>query len=146
MLRFDHVGVVVEDLDAAIVFFVDLGFELEGRGHVSGTAIDKINGLDDVRTEFAMVRTPDRTGKLELLKYHVPADTDGPHALAANRFGLRHICLEVEDLDLQLDRLRGKGFDLVGEVADYVYRLCYVRGPEGLIIELAQAPAAAAAG
>ena len=146
MLRFDHIGVVVEDLDAVIAFFVDLGFELEGRGHVSGPAIDKINGLEGVRTEFAMVRTPDRTGKLELLKYHVPADTDGPHALAANRLGLRHICLEVADLDGLLDRLRDKGFDLVGEVADYVYRLCYVRGPEGLIIELAQQPPTEAAG
>jgi catechol 2,3-dioxygenase-like lactoylglutathione lyase family enzyme len=146
MLRFDHIGVVVEDLDAAVAFFADLGFELDGRGHVSGPAIDKINGLDGVRTEFAMVRTPDRTGKLELLKYHVPADTDGPHPLAANRFGFRHICLEVEDLAGMVDRLRHKGFDLVGEVQDYVYRLCYVRGPEGLIIELAQQLPAEAAG
>jgi catechol 2,3-dioxygenase-like lactoylglutathione lyase family enzyme len=146
VLRFDHIGVVVEDLDAAIAFFVDLGFEPDGRGMVSGPAIDKINGLDGVRTEFAMVRTPDRTGKLELLKYHVPADTDGPHALAANRFGFRHICLEVEDLGGLVERLRHKGFDLVGEVADYAYRLCYVRGPEGLIIELAQQLPAEAAG
>jgi catechol 2,3-dioxygenase-like lactoylglutathione lyase family enzyme len=147
MLRFDHVGVVVDDLDAAVAFFVSLGFEREGGASVEGEVVDKINGLDGVRAQFVMVRTPDRTGKLELVKYHAPADGDGPQRLPANRLGLRHICLEVDDLDTLLGGLRDRGFDTVGEVCAYgnVYRLCYVRGPEGLIVELAEKIAAARA-
>jgi catechol 2,3-dioxygenase-like lactoylglutathione lyase family enzyme len=141
MLRFDHVGVVVDDLDAAAAFFAGLGFEREGGTQVEGEVVDKINGLDGVRADVVMVRTPDRTGKLELVKYHAPADGNGAAALPPNRPGFRHICLEVDDLNAMVDRLRDKGFDPVGEVADYgnVYRLVYVRGPEGLIVELAQA-------
>jgi catechol 2,3-dioxygenase-like lactoylglutathione lyase family enzyme len=140
MLRFDHVGVVVDDLDAATAFFVGLGFEREGGTTVEGEAVDKINGLDGVRAELVMVRTPDGTGKLELVKYHAPADTKGVHPLPANRPGFRHICIEVEDLNAIVDGLRDKGFDTVGEVRDFedIYRLCYVRGPEGLIVELAE--------
>src|ERR687898_297886 len=94
MLRFDHVGVVVDDLDAATAFFVGLGFEREGG------AMDKINGLAGVRAELVMVRTPDGTGKLELVKYHAPADDEGPQSWRpANRPGFRHICIEVEDLN-----------------------------------------------
>jgi catechol 2,3-dioxygenase-like lactoylglutathione lyase family enzyme len=148
MLRFDHVGVVVDDLDAAAAFFLDLGFEREGGTLVEGEVVDKINGLDGVRAEILMVRTPDRTGKLELVKYHAPADDNGAHALPANRLGFRHICIEVNDLNRIVDGLRDKGFDLVGEVQDYgnVYRLCYVRGPEGLIVELAENIASGRAG
>jgi catechol 2,3-dioxygenase-like lactoylglutathione lyase family enzyme len=140
MLRFDHVGVVVDDLDAATAFFLGLGFEREGGAAVEGEAVDKINGLDGVRAEFVMVRTPDRTGKLELVKYHAPADDNGVHSSPANRLGFRHICIEVEDLNAIVDGLRGQGFAPVGEVCDYgnVYRLVYVRGPEGLIVELAE--------
>ena len=140
MLRFDHVGVVVDDLDAATAFFLALGFEREGGAMVKGEIVDRINGLDGVRADFVMVRTPDRTGKLELVKYHAPADPDGPHPWPANRFGFRHICIEVEGLDAIVDGLRESGFDTVGEVCDYgnVYRLCYVRGLEGLIVELAE--------
>src|ERR687893_197572 len=120
MLRFDHVGVVVDDLDAATAFFVGLGFERDGWASVEGEAVDKINGLAGVRAELMMVRTPDGTGKLELVKYHAPADD--------------------EDLNAIVDRLRDDGFGTVGEVQDYadVYRLVYVRGPEGLIVELAE--------
>src|SRR5215203_5649946 len=134
MLRFDHVGVVVDDLDAAAAFFIDLGFEREG-----GT-LDKINGLDGVRAEVVMVRTPDRTGKLELVKYLAPADDEGPRPWPANRLGFRHVCIEVDHLNAIVDRLRNQGFDTVGEVQDYgnIYRLCYVRGPEGLMVELAE--------
>ena len=140
MLRFDHVGVVVDDLDAATAFFVDLGFEREGGTLVEGEVVDKINGLDGVRAEVVMVRTPDRTGKLELVKYLAPADDEGPQPWPANRPGFRHICIEVNDLDTIVGGLRDKGFDPVGEVAAYgnVYRLVYVRGPEGLILELAE--------
>ena len=141
MLRFDHVGVVVDDLDAATAFFVGLGFEREGRTTVEGEVVDKINGLAGVRAELMMVRTPDGTGKLELVKYHAPADDDeGPQPGPANRPGFRHICIEVNDLNAIVDRLRNQGFDTVGEVQDYgnIYRLCYIRGPEGLIVELAE--------
>jgi catechol 2,3-dioxygenase-like lactoylglutathione lyase family enzyme len=140
MLRFDHVGVVFEDLDAAVAFFVGLGFEREGGTTVEGEVVDKINGLDGVRAELVMVRTPDGTGKLELIKYHAPADGTGAQALPANRLGFRHLAIEVRDLSTIVGRLRDEGFDTVGEVRDYanVYRLCYVRGPEGLIVELAE--------
>jgi catechol 2,3-dioxygenase-like lactoylglutathione lyase family enzyme len=140
MLRFDHVGVVFEDLDAATAFFVGLGFEREGGTTVEGEVVDKINGLDGVRAQIMMVRTPDGTGRLELIKYLEPADENGAQPLPPNRLGLRHICIEVEDLNGTVDRLRSDGFDLVGEVQDYgnIYRLAYVRGPEGLIVELAE--------
>ena len=149
MLRFDHVGVVVDDLDAATAFFVELGFEREGGTTVEGEAVDKINGLAGVRAELMMVRTPDGTGKLELVKYHAPAyDEEGPQPWPpANRPGFRHICIEVEDLNAIVERLRDDGFAMVGEVQDYadVYRLVYVRGPEGLIVELAENIASARA-
>ena len=141
MLRFDHVGVVVDDLDAAVAFFLDLGFIQEGRTVVEGEGVDKVNGLDGVRAELVMVRTPDGTGRLEIIKYHAPADTESSHPWPPNRSGLRHICIEVNDLNTIVDGLRAKGFDTVGEVYDYkeyAYRLCYLRGPEGLIIELAE--------
>jgi catechol 2,3-dioxygenase-like lactoylglutathione lyase family enzyme len=140
MLRFDHVGVVVEDIDAATDFFVGLGFERDGGMQVEGEVVDRINGLDGVRAQIVMVWTPDRTGKLELVKYHAPADEDGAHASPANRPGFRHICIEVEGLNAIVDGLRASGFGTVGEVCDYgnVYRLCYIRGPEGLIVELAE--------
>ena len=140
ILRFDHLGVVVDDLDAVAAFFLALGFEREGGKMVEGETVDRINGLEGVRAEVVMVRTPDRSGKLELVKYHTPADNDGMHPLPANRLGFRHIAIEVNDLNAIVDALRDDGFDTVGEVCDYqnIYRLCYVRGPEGLIVELAE--------
>ena len=146
MLRFDHVGVVVDDLDTVAAFFSDLGFEREGRMLVEGETVDKINGLEGVRAELMMVRTPDGNGTLELVKYHAPTDntvdTDdtGRRPLPANRLGFRHIAIEVNDLNTIVAGLRDKGLDTVGEIRDYEdsYRLCYVRGPEGLIVELAE--------
>jgi catechol 2,3-dioxygenase-like lactoylglutathione lyase family enzyme len=148
MLRFDHVGVVVDDLDAAAAFFEALGFERDGSTEVSGETVDRINGLDGVRAEMVFVRTPDGTGTLELIKYHAPAAGEGAQPSPANRPGFRHICIEVEDLNGIVDRLRADGFDTVGEVADYgtSYRLAYVRGPEGLILELAEKLTSAVAG
>jgi catechol 2,3-dioxygenase-like lactoylglutathione lyase family enzyme len=107
---------------------------------VEGEVVDKINGLDGVRAELVMVRTPDRTGKLEVIKYHAPEDGQAARAEPANRLGFRHICIEVEDLNGIIDGLRARGYDLVGEACDYgnIFRLCYVRGPEGLIVELAE--------
>jgi catechol 2,3-dioxygenase-like lactoylglutathione lyase family enzyme len=140
MLRFDHVGVVVDDLDAVAAFFLALGFEREGGALVEDEAVDKIIGLDGVRAELVMVRTPDGSGKLELVKYHAPADNEGAHPSPANRTGFRHIAIEVDGLDTIVDGLRESGFDTVGETREFgdTYRLCYVRGPEGLIVELAE--------
>ena len=140
MLRFDHVCVVVDDIEAATAFFLALGFERDGGTVVEGEVVDKVNGLDGVRAEVVMVRAPDGSGKLELAKYHTPADENGAQALPPNRPGLRHICVEISDVNGTVDRLREEGFETVGEVADYgdVYRLVYVRGPEGLIVELAE--------
>jgi catechol 2,3-dioxygenase-like lactoylglutathione lyase family enzyme len=140
MLRFDHVGVVVDDLEAVTGFFLGLGFERDGGARVEGEAVDRINGLDGVRAEIVMVRTPDGSGKLELVKYHAPADDEGARPWPANRAGFRHVCLQVEDLAGIVERLRGQGLDTVGDVQDYggSWRLCYLRGPEGLIVELAE--------
>ncbi len=140
MLRFEHVGVVVDDLDAVAAFFLGLGFEQEGRMMGGGEVVDKINGLDGVRAELVFVRTPDGSGRLELVKYHAPADDQGAHPMLVNRLGFRHIALEVDDLNAIVAGLRDRGFDTVGEVRDYEdsYRLCYVRGPEGLIVEFAE--------
>ena len=140
MLRFDHVGVVVDDLDGVAAFFVALGFERDSGSVVEGETVDRINGLDGVRAEIVMVRTPDRSGTLELVKYHHPADGHGAHALPPNQPGFRHICIEVEGLNAIVDGLREQGLEPVGEVQDYgnVYRLVYLRGPEGLIVELAE--------
>jgi catechol 2,3-dioxygenase-like lactoylglutathione lyase family enzyme len=109
--------------------------------------VDKINGLDGVRAEITMVLTPDGGRTLELVKYLAPADTSGPHAFPANRLGFRHIAIEVNDLNGIVDRLRDSGLETVGEVRDYeeTYRLCYVRGPEGLIVELVEQIASARA-
>lgn len=140
MLRLDHVGVVVHDLDSVADFFLDLGFERQGDAVVEGEVVDGINGLEGVRAEVVMVRTPDGSGQLELVKYHSPVAEEGPRSSPANRPGFRHIALEVQDLHAIVDGLRAKGFDTVGDVQNYgdSYWLCYVRGPEGLIVEFAQ--------
>jgi catechol 2,3-dioxygenase-like lactoylglutathione lyase family enzyme len=136
----DHVGIVVDDLAAATEFFVELGLERQGEGSVEGRWVDRIVGLDGVRTDFVMMETPDGHGRLELVKFHSPSHQgDNGHA-PANTPGIRHITFAVEDLDAVLARLRPLGAELVGEVERYedIYRLCYVRGPAGIIIELAE--------
>jgi catechol 2,3-dioxygenase-like lactoylglutathione lyase family enzyme len=140
MPRVDHLGVVVDDLDAVVEFFLFLGFEREAAWTAEGDWVGEIIGLDDVRADVVMLRAPDGSGKLELSKFHSPADNEGPQASPSNRLGFRHISIEVDDVDTLIDGLRDRGFDTVGEVHDYedIYRLCYVRGPEGLIVELAQ--------
>ena len=138
--RMDHVGVVVDDLAAATAFFVELGLELQGGGTVEGDWVDRIVGLEGVRSEIAMMQTPDGHGRLELTKFHAPSGRGGdPHA-PANTPGLRHITFAVDDLDAVLARLQARGAELVGEVERYEdsYRLCYLRGPEGIIVELAE--------
>jgi catechol 2,3-dioxygenase-like lactoylglutathione lyase family enzyme len=138
--RMDHVGIVVDDLAAAIEFFVELGLELDGEWLIEGRWVDRIVGLEGVRTDNAMLRTPDGNVRVELSKYHSPNHHgDNPHA-PANTPGIRHISFAVEDIDAVVAGLRARGSELVGELERYkdTYRLCYVRGPEGIIVELAE--------
>jgi catechol 2,3-dioxygenase-like lactoylglutathione lyase family enzyme len=136
----DHVGVVVDDLAAATAFFVELGLKLQGAGSVEGGWVDRIVGLESVQAEFAMVETPDGHGRLELVKFHAPSGRGGDRHAPANTPGLRHLAFAVDDIDAVVARLRARGAELVGEVERYEdsYRLCYLRGPEGIIVELAE--------
>jgi catechol 2,3-dioxygenase-like lactoylglutathione lyase family enzyme len=139
--RMDNVGIVVDDLAAAIAFFVELGLELEGQMPIEGRWVDRIVGLDGVRVDIAMMRTPDGHSRLELTKFHKPtAVSDGPKNAPANTLGIRRIMFAVDDIKDVVARLHAHGFELVGELAQYEdkYWLCYVRGPEGIIIALAQ--------
>ena len=136
----DHVGVVVDDLAAAIEFFVQLGLELDGEASAEGDLVDRIVGLEGVRTDFAFVQTPDGHGRLELIKFHSPPGQGGDGDAPANAPGIRHLTFAVEDIDAVVAGLRARGTELVGELVRYEdsYRLCYVRGPEGIIVELAE--------
>ncbi|MGC5310863.1 VOC family protein [Micromonospora zamorensis] len=139
--RMDNVLIVVEDLDAVIAFFVELGMELEGRGPVEGRWVERVIGVDDVRQEVAMLRTPDGQGKVELAMFHSPkAISPEPRDAPANTLGLRRIMFAVDDIEDVVARLRARGADLVGELERYedIFRLCYVRGPEGIIVGLAE--------
>lgn len=138
--RMEHVGIVVDDLAAATEFFVELGLELQGQGAVEGRWVDRVVGLDGVRAEIAMLQTPDGHGRVELTKFHAPSAQGGTQSAPANKPGLRHIAFAVEDIDDVVAGLRTRGAELVGELERYEnsYRLCYVRGPEGIIIELAE--------
>ncbi len=139
--RMDNVAVVVEDLDAAVAFFAELGMELEGRGEIEGVWADRTVGLDGVRSEIAMMRTPDGHGKLELTKYHVPAAVSaGPENPPPSTLGLHRVMFAVDDIDDTIARLRAHGAELLGEVAQYesMFRLCYLRGPAGIIVALAE--------
>jgi catechol 2,3-dioxygenase-like lactoylglutathione lyase family enzyme len=136
----DHVGIVVDDLAAAIEFFVALGLELQGEGLVEGRWVDRIVGLEGVRAQLAIVQTPDGHGRLELVKFHAPSSRREDRPAQANTPGIRHVTFAVDDIDAVVAGLRARGVELVGELERYEdsYRLCYVRGPEGIIIELAE--------
>lgn len=138
--RMDHVGVVVDDLAAAIEFFIRLGLELQGETLVEGDWVDRIVGLEGVRADIAMMQTPDGHGRLELTKFHSPPDYEEKEHVQANTSGIRHIAFVVEDIDAVVAGLRARGAELVGELVRYKdsFRLCYVRGPGGIIIELAE--------
>jgi len=136
----EHIGIVVDDLASAKAFFVELGLKLQGEGQVEGGLVDRVVGLEGVRAEIAMMETPDGHGRLELTKFHAPSGAGGdPHA-PANTPGLRHLTFAVDDIDAAIASVRARGAELVGEVENYegIYRLCYVRGPEGIIVELAE--------
>jgi catechol 2,3-dioxygenase-like lactoylglutathione lyase family enzyme len=138
--RMEHVGIVVEDLEAATAFFVALGLELQGEGRVQGGWVDRVVGLEGVQVEYAMVETPDGHGRLELVKFHSPSVQGGDRNAPANTLGIRHVLFAVDDIDAAVTTVRARGGELVGEVENYedIYRLCYVRGPEGIIVELAE--------
>ena len=140
LLRMDNVGIVVDDLKAATAFFVELGLELEGETTVEGRWVDRIVGLDGVRSDIAMLRTPDGHSRLELSKFHTPPATTAEPNAPVNTLGMGRIMFAVEDIEVVLARLQAHGAELVGEVVQYEdsYRLCYVRGPEGIIVALAE--------
>ncbi|HZU16568.1 MAG TPA: VOC family protein [Candidatus Dormibacteraeota bacterium] len=141
VLRMDNVGIVVEDLDAAIAFFTELGMELEGKAQIEGHWADRTVGLHGVRSDIAVMRTPDGHGKLELARYHAPAAVGAqPQDPPPNTLGLHRVMFAVDDIDDTIARLRAHGAELLGEVARYEdsYRLCYLRGPAGIIVALAE--------
>src|SRR5512134_3123361 len=139
--RMDNVLIVVEDLEAAKAFFAELGTELEGETQVEGPWVDCTVGPDGVRADITMMRTPDSHGRVELTRFHTPpAVRAEPEDAPANALGIRRIMFAVDDIDDVVARLRSHGAELVGEIAQYedIYRLCFVRGPEGIIIGLAE--------
>jgi catechol 2,3-dioxygenase-like lactoylglutathione lyase family enzyme len=138
--RFDHVGITVADLDTVSTFFVELGFEVEGRTFLEGEFLDTVIGMSDSRTELLTLRPPDGGARLELARFIRPDHEPGLRAPMANELGLRSLAFEVEDLEAIIDRLAKDGYGLVGGVGDYehVWRMASVRGPEGIIVSLAE--------
>ena len=137
----DHVSVVVDDLEAAKGFFAELGMELEGEAPIEGPWVDRVNGLDGVRVDIAMMRTPDGHSKLELSKYHAPAAVGAePENPSPDALGLHRVMFAVDDIHDTVARLRAHGAELLGEVAQYesIFLLCYLRGPAGVIVALAE--------
>jgi catechol 2,3-dioxygenase-like lactoylglutathione lyase family enzyme len=139
--RMDNVLIVVEDLEATKAFFAELGMELEGETQVEGPEVDTVVGLEGVRADIAMMRTPDGHGRVELSRFHTPpAVRAEPENAPSNALGIRRIMFAVDDIDDVVARLRGHGGELVGDIAQYedAYRLCFVRGPEGIVVGLAE--------
>jgi catechol 2,3-dioxygenase-like lactoylglutathione lyase family enzyme len=139
--RMDNVGIIVDDLETVIAFFVELGMEVEGKTVIEGPWAARLVGLDDQRVDVAMMRTPDGHGRIELAKYRTPKAISGVPANApANTLGIRRIMFAVDHIDDIIARLRTHGAELVGEVVQYkdIYRLCYIRGPEGIVVALAE--------
>ncbi|SFE64569.1 Catechol 2,3-dioxygenase [Bacillus sp. OV194] len=138
--RIDHVGIIVEDLAAAKAFFVEIGLKVLGEAEVEGKWVEQIIGLTDVRETVAMLGTSDGETTLELVKFHTPIDEKGIQPSYANTLGIQHIAFAVEDIEAIVAKLKKKGGELFGEIQNYenIYKLCYIRGPEGIIIELAE--------
>jgi catechol 2,3-dioxygenase-like lactoylglutathione lyase family enzyme len=137
----ENVGIVVDDLAATKAFFVELGLEQVGEAEVTGEWVDRVVGLEDVRCELSMLQTPDGHGRLELMRFHSPAARAGdPPTAPPNTLGIRRLAFSVDDIDATVAGLRDRGVELLGEVVRYedIYRLCYVRGPEGIIVMLAE--------
>jgi len=138
--RLENVGIVVDDLAAATEFFVHLGLEVLGEGPVEGDWVDRVVGLDGVRVDVAMLQTPDGHGRLELMRFRAPTARTGDAYAPPNTLGIRRIAFGVDDIDAAVAGLRARDVELVGEVVRYEdsYRLCYVRGPEGIIVMLSE--------
>ena len=138
--RFDHVGITVADLDKASAFFVGLGLEVEWRGFVEGEFLDTVCGIQDSRTEVVMLRLPDGGTKIELARFVRPDHVPGSPDAMANELGIRNVCFEVTDLQAYVDRLADEGYGLVGGIGQHedVWRMAYVRGPEGIVVSLAE--------
>lgn len=138
--RIDHVGIVVDNLSVAKEFFLDLGFELQGEVPLEGEWLDRIVGLDNVKTEIVMLKAPGSQTNLELSKFHAPSDESGTQRPLANTLGIRHIAFVVDDIEAIVAKLKKKGVEFFSEIQTYEdsYKLCYLRGPEGIILELAE--------
>lgn len=140
MHRIDHVGIVVQDLDAAKAFFVGLGLVVQGEAELEGEWLDRMVGLEDVKTALVYLRTPEGETHIELVRYYRPADPNDSQKPRANTPGIRHIAFEVEDIEAVVATLKENGTEIFGEIHNYedIYKVCYVRGPEGIILELAE--------
>ena len=138
--RIDHVGIIVNDLPAATAFFLDLGLEKVGEGNVEGEWVDRVVALQGVKSTIVMLRTSDGETNIELAKFHTPADEKGAARPLSNTLGIRHIAFVVEDIEAIVAKLKKRGAELFGEIQNYenIYKLCYIRGPEGIILELAE--------
>jgi catechol 2,3-dioxygenase-like lactoylglutathione lyase family enzyme len=136
----ENVGIVVEDLAAVKAFFFELGLEQVGETEVSGEFVDRVVGLEEVRCQISMLQTPDGHGRLELMRFESPAAHEGDTNAAPNTLGIRRLAFSVDDIDAAVAKVRGRGLELLGDVVRYedIYRLCYVRGPEGIIVMLAE--------
>lgn len=138
--RIDHVSINVNDLAAAKAFFLDFGLEVQGEGELEGAWLDQLIGLQGVKTALVFLRTPDGEANIELVKYYRPSDEKGIQQTYANTLGIRHIAFAVEDIEAIVAKLKKKGTEIFGEIYNYenTYKLCYFRGPEGIILELAE--------
>jgi len=138
--RIDHVSVIVNDLPAAKAFFLDFGLEVQGEGELEGEWLDQIVGLNDVKTALVMLGLPDGQANLELVKFYSSSDEKGIQQTSANTLGIRHIAFAVEDIEAIVAKLKKKGMEIFSEIQNYenMYKLCYVRGPEGIILEVAE--------
>jgi catechol 2,3-dioxygenase-like lactoylglutathione lyase family enzyme len=136
----NHIGINVDDLEAAKIFFVELGFTVDGEAKMEGDLLDKVIGLKGAKTEFVMLQAPDGQLNIEVIKYLEPVDPEGARPGRPNAFGLQHIAFEVDDLDGIVGSLQGKGYDLLGSIQNYqdIWKLCYIHGPGGIIVELAE--------
>ena len=138
--RMDHVGVIVRDLSAAKAFFLDFGLEVQGEGELEGELLDQVTGLNDAKTAVVMLGTPDGQANIELITFYTPSDEKDIQQSFANTLGIRHIAFAVEDIEALVAKLKKKGTEIFSEIQTYEdeYKLCYVRGPEGIILELAE--------
>ena len=138
--RINHVGIIVDDLSAAKAFFLDLGLEVQGDGELEGELLDQVTGLYGARTAVVWLGTPDDQAHIELVKFYTPSDEKGIQQSSANTLGIRHIAFAVEDIEALVATLKKKGTEFFSEIQNYenIYKLCYVRGPEGIILELAE--------